>query len=352
MRTSMLFRVVLCCMVVALVVGCQTLPCTKGLKVGPVVPRENEQIVRDQLIVLVDATGSLNSARAFSFEKGLVQAFTGAMPDGKYESGINSFGGVPCNLWLKQPLAPFNRDAMVKGAASLKMLGSTTPLDRALLSLKPQITGKGGNGALLVFSDGKVCRSEPVLEACKALKAAHGGKKLCIFTVHIGPSDCGKKLMHEMADINGCGKYYDGTSLNSAAGIEGLVRDIFFGPKEVPKPAPKPAPWKLRIILFDNDSAVVAPSYDAELDEAAAIMKANPKIRVRAEGHTDSNASSEYNVKLSERRANAVKEALVKRGVDAARIEAKCYGEEKPAVPNDTKDNRHKNRRVELSAIE
>lgn len=343
---------VLCCLVLVFLTGCQTLPAVQKLSVGPVVPKENEQIVRDQLIILVDATGSVSSNRVFENEKALAEAFTDAMPDGTYLSGITSFAGVPQCKWLKVPLATFNRGAMVNGAADLKRLGSLTPLARAIRSLKPELTGKGGRGALLIFSDGRPsgCPKD-VLAACQELKAAHGDGKLCIFTVWMGTCEKGKKLMQEMATVNGCGEFYDGASLNSAAAIEGLVRRIFFGPKEVAKPAPKPAPWTLKIINFDNDSSVVAASYDAQLDEAAAIMKANPNIRVLLQGHTDSNASNKYNQGLAERRVEAVKAAFVKRGIDANRFEGKAYGEEKPAVPNDTKEHRHANRRVELSVL-
>ncbi len=96
---------------------------------------------------------------------------------------------------------------------------------------------------------------------------------------------------------------------------------------------------------------MVLPKYDAELDEAAAILKNTPCMRIRLEGHTDSNASTQYNQKLSERRVEAVKAAFVKRGTDASRFDAGAFSENKPAAPNDTKANRQLNRRVELIVI-
>ena len=90
------------------------------------------------------------------------------------------------------------------------------------------------------------------------------------------------------------------------------------------------------------------------LDEAAQILKDNPSVKVTIEGHTDSKGTDAYNQKLSERRANAVKNYLESNGVTASRLDAVGKGESDPVVPNtkpDGKDNpegRAKNRRVEL----
>lgn len=346
-----------CCAALMLFAGCQTGPGARGFSVTPMVPGPNEEIVRDHVIVLVDVTGSIGGTRLFHHEKGLARAFTEAMPDGRYESGIDSFAGVPSRDWVRQPLAPFNREEMKRGAARIQPLGSLTPLARAIRSQRAELTGKAGRGALLVFSDGKVRIPEEVLAACRELDDVYGGE-LCVYTVHVGDSERGRSLMQEMAAENGCGKYYEGASLDSAAAMDALVRDVFVGIREVPAPpvaapvpAPKPAAWKLTVINFDNDSSVVAPAYDAPLDEGAAILKENPGMRLRLEGHTDSNASDQYNQGLSERRVNAVKSTLVTRGVDGARLDTTARGEGSPVVPNDSPEHMHTNRRVELHEI-
>lgn len=343
----------LCCMALLVLAGWQPGSDANWMGVTPVVPAENEQIVRDQLIIIVDVTGSIGRFSLFDYEKDLVQAFTAAMPDGTYASGIDSFAGVSSSEWVDLRLAPFSRDRMIYGAASIEPLGSLTPLQRSILNQKLEVRGIGGRGALLIFSDGKVHHPERVLQACQDLQVVHGGQ-LCIFTVNVGTSARGAKLLQEMAAVNGCGKYYDGASLNSADAIHAMVRDIFLGPREVPPviPAPEPIVWNLHVINFPNDVSVVASSYDAPLDEAALILKNNPNLRIGLHGHTDSNATNVYNQGLSQRRVDAVKAAFVNRGVDASRLETSAHGEESPAVPNDSPDNLHKNRRVELYVIE
>lgn len=317
---------------------------------APVVPLPNEQIVRDQLIIIVDETGSIGSSKIYQFEKSLVQAFTEAMPEGTYTSGIDSFAGVSSKLWLRKPLAPFDRREMVSGADRLEPLGSLTPLARAIRSQAAEMEGIGGRGALLIFSDGKVRIPEDVLQACRDLKAIHGGE-LCIFTVQVGNSDRGRMLLQEMATVNGCGGYYVGETLEK----EALVRDIFFGPRPVAAPEPQPVArtvdWTINNIEFDNDSSVIASTYDTLLNEAVTILKENPAVRIHLEGHTDFNASDAYNQKLSERRVNAVKSALVKRNADPNRLPTDAFGELKPTVPNDSPEHLHRNRRVELTVM-
>ncbi len=115
------------------------------------------------------------------------------------------------------------------------------------------------------------------------------------------------------------------------------------------------APEKPTLILegvtFENDSAQLKPESAATLDSVAASLVASPDVRVEVQGHTDSTGSDAYNLKLSQRRAEAVRDYLVSKGVPAARLEAKGYGESQPIAKNDTGEGRARNRRVELKKL-
>jgi outer membrane protein OmpA-like peptidoglycan-associated protein len=123
-----------------------------------------------------------------------------------------------------------------------------------------------------------------------------------------------------------------------------------------PPPPPPPAPVvKRRIILrgvnFDFDRSNIRPDARPILDEAIRTLKEEPAIRVRIEGHTDSIGTEQYNLRLSQRRAEAVKQYLVQGGIAASRLEAVGLGESDPVASNDTADGRAQNRRAELEVL-
>jgi len=125
-------------------------------------------------------------------------------------------------------------------------------------------------------------------------------------------------------------------------------------PPPMAKPAPPPPPpvvkkqIVLRAVNFDFDKATLRPDAMPVLDEAVRILKAEPNTSIVVVGHTDSIGTEQYNMKLSERRANTVRDYLVKHGIAASRITAEGMGESKPVASNDTADGRAQNRRVEL----
>ncbi len=117
-------------------------------------------------------------------------------------------------------------------------------------------------------------------------------------------------------------------------------------------PPPPPAPMRKKIVLrgvnFDYDKATLQPAGRPILDEAAEILKANPDVNVEVRGFTDSRGSDAYNQRLSERRAQTVKNYLVSRGVSPSRLTTRGYGESDPVATNETEAGRAQNRRVEL----
>ena len=101
-------------------------------------------------------------------------------------------------------------------------------------------------------------------------------------------------------------------------------------------------------INFDTDSASLRPDALPEVDELFSVLKADPKLRVSIEGHTDTTGTPAHNLDLSKHRADAVMTELVKRGIAAARMTAAGFGQTKPVASNDTEIGRAQNRRVEV----
>jgi outer membrane protein OmpA-like peptidoglycan-associated protein len=101
-------------------------------------------------------------------------------------------------------------------------------------------------------------------------------------------------------------------------------------------------------VLFDTGRATLKPGADRTIDRLAQALKDNPNTKVQIEGHTDSVGGADYNLALSERRAEAVADALRFRGVPADRYEAKGLGKDFPVASNDSAEGRQQNRRVEI----
>ncbi len=101
-------------------------------------------------------------------------------------------------------------------------------------------------------------------------------------------------------------------------------------------------------LLFVVDSAVITESSNAKLKQLNELLSAYPNAKIIIEGHASSDGSMKYNQKLSERRADSVKQALVDMGVDASRLETVAYGETRPTADNKTAEGRSANRRIEF----
>ena len=123
-------------------------------------------------------------------------------------------------------------------------------------------------------------------------------------------------------------------------------------PAPAPAPAPAAAPAGKPIMTFEDvnfdfDKATLRPTAAAKIDKAVAYVK-ETEGEFELKGYADSIGSEAYNLKLSQRRADAVRNAMIKQGAPADRITAKGYGEASPAASNSTKAGRAQNRRVEL----
>ncbi len=99
---------------------------------------------------------------------------------------------------------------------------------------------------------------------------------------------------------------------------------------------------------FETGSAALAPDSRRVVENLVVIMKAYPSARGRLEGHTDNTGDAAANKQLSDARARSVRDSMVAGGIDAGRLDAAGFGQERPIASNDTEAGRAKNRRTEL----
>jgi len=101
-------------------------------------------------------------------------------------------------------------------------------------------------------------------------------------------------------------------------------------------------------VLFDFDQASLKPGAREKLAKVSGILLTYPTLHVNVEGHTDSIGTDEYNLKLSQRRADAVRDYLTSNGISSANVSALGLGKDGPVASNDTAAGRQQNRRVEM----
>lgn len=106
--------------------------------------------------------------------------------------------------------------------------------------------------------------------------------------------------------------------------------------------------FRLSNLYFEQSSTQIKPQSFAQLDKLVKTLNLNPKMKIEIMGHTDNNGDPRLNLNLSHFRATVVSNYLFNKGISANRIKAIGIGQEEPIAPNDTEENRIKNRRVEF----
>jgi len=146
--------------------------------------------------------------------------------------------------------------------------------------------------------------------------------------------------------------------------IAGITIYMYDMPETGPK-AQKPIQQKIRRasgaprfaegvtmkLLFATNSHEIDPQSYSELDEWSGFLKGEPELRIELSGHTDNVGSEEYNLELSRKRADAVAQYLIGKGIEPRRITVNGYGSTRPYVDNSTEERRRRNRRVDIKFI-
>ena len=141
-----------------------------------------------------------------------------------------------------------------------------------------------------------------------------------------------------------------GTSAGSGSGTGGASSQTRVAPVDVTGSNNVAYSNLPRIVYFDFDSYVVKDDYRPVIEANAKVLTGNRKMHMAVEGHTDDRGSSEYNLALGQRRAEAVVKSLTLLGADETQLEAVSFGKERPAVQGEDEAAWAKNRRAELAS--
>ena len=144
---------------------------------------------------------------------------------------------------------------------------------------------------------------------------------------------------------------YDGVTDTLRFALQPLPKPVVIDTPIIAIPIKVGTKVVLHNLFFATNKTQILPESEEALNELAAFMTKHDAISIRITGHTDAVGSDEANQILSEGRANAVRDELIKRGIAASRIEAEGKGESEPIADNATEEGRAKNRRVEFTII-
>ncbi len=342
-------------------VACATpQPQVAKVEAAPLKPRANEVVALDQLLVIVDASGSVPDSSLFPEERALVEAYVASVPAGRYEAGTVAFGGFERQT---TPLSPLDRSTLEANAARLEHLRGGTPIHKVLGEARDSLSSEKGRAAVVIFSDGlatdefgRAVEDERVVEAAREVASAHDGT-VCFHTVQVGDSEVGAQLLRSISEVTSCGSFRTASAAASEPQLHAFHRQVFLKSRPAPPavsaapPVAAPGdrgPWSIQ---FGLDSSSVDSRYQSEIDDVSRQLKQSPDARVVVRGHTDSSGNPDYNRALSMRRAQATRDALVQAGVAPGRIEIEGVGPDAPLMPNDTDVHRRANRRTEIEIV-
>lgn len=348
--------------------------------------------------VILDASASMAGGK-YDLARGLVGAMNQTIPSMKLMGALRTFGYVPLptrqtsDLWYG--LADYQRDEFAAGLGRVRQAVGDSPLGATLMAAAGDLTEADGDIALILFSDGE-SNDDGTMPAVEHLTALYG-ERLCIYTVHIGDDPDGKQLMWDVAMASGCGFVTNGSDIASADGMAEWVGNVFLEPvrldsdgdgvpdhldqcpdtpagvtvdddgcpfdkdgdgvydyldqcPDTPAGAHVNAVgcWVLDGVFFDFESYMIRPEMYAAIDRVVTVLEQNPNMRINIQGHTDWKGPGSYNQTLSNKRAKAVRDYLVGKGIDPGRLFAVGYGETRPVASNWTDEGRAMNRRVEF----
>jgi OOP family OmpA-OmpF porin len=322
----------------------------------------------DNFLLIQDASSTMSEIwdkRNFFYDspkielsKELLGCLNNTLPDNfDVSAGMRVFGPVGSDKGLIYGMDKYSKETFGVAVNSLGQTGGVTPIANAIAIGSNDLHGMSGNSAVILFSDGLNTEATSPVAAAAEMKEIYGDK-VCIYTVLLGNDPKGKVVMDQIADAGTCGYAIDINTIGKAQGMDKFVTDVFLA-KVMKKPAPvmkkrtpvmKKPVEKISITLlieFDFDKDVVRPDQYDDAKRIADALKKYSGANALLEGHTDSMGDDAYNMSLSRRRAESVKNYVVEKfNIRTSRISTDAYGESKPVDTNKTDEGRQKNRRV------
>jgi OOP family OmpA-OmpF porin len=343
----------------------------------------------ETFVVVLDTASSMSN----TFQEGLkierakeiIARLNRVIPQTDYRAGLMAFTAGSClsceDAMVLYGMGPYRRaefDAGLAGFKSGREINRFGPMGDAVGASRVILKGGlAGQVALIMVSSAENIFHGRAIITAQKLKGILGDR-LCIFPILVDQDVGSRQVAEELAKLGGCGFAVNADDIASPKAMADYVTRVFLAPAPaVVSIGAAPAPtvldadgdgvpdsrdkcpnspkgvrvdadgcWVPQGVYFDTDKAVIKET--AVLDEALAVLKANPSVSGEVHGHTDNTGSADHNQKLSEERAKAVRDYLIQRGIAPERIRAEGFGETRSTASNDTAAGRALNRRAEL----
>ena len=371
----------------AFLFGCQTYkagsinPNFQAMDLNSALQAGEYQQKVDNFYVILDSSGSKDETyrgnSKFAIAHDFLHRMNMTIPDMDLTAGMRNFGGTRNPFAKKTQLiygtTQYTKDGFQTALDTVKWGGGESPAEMATDASSEDMTIFKGNTAFIFVGDGEYAGNDPAA-AAKRLKDRYGDN-LCIYSVLVGSEDPASiETMKAISDAGQCGFYQSAKYLESPQAMADWVADVFLVgvQKKVVKmvgdsdgdgvtddldqcpDTPAGAPvndkgcWIIDNVEFDFNKYNIKSEFVPSLVEIADVMKNNPMLTVRIDGHTDNIGTEEYNMQLGNKRALAARQYLIDQGVAAERISTDSFGYSRPAATNATDWGRARNRRDEF----
>ncbi|MCP4109749.1 MAG: OmpA family protein [Desulfobacteraceae bacterium] len=345
----------------------------------------------DNFLVILDASGSkflpYKQQIKLKVAKDIVRRFNQRVPNRPLMGGLRRYGfeagAFTQPTAMLYGMTNYSRPDFGEALEIVTWAGGKSPLALAIDKASDDLASTVGNIALVIVSDGKIYQGDPV-QAAHRIKDRYGDR-ICIYTALVGDLPFGWDILDRVAKAGGCGYAVTSDCLIPDKNMDDWVDDIFSRgrklrcapivaggkiERDLPCPdedgdgvcdqydkcpgTPKGARvdangcWIIGKVQFDLDKYNIKRKYYSVIDEVVRVMKLNPWLKMKVEGHTCIIASEKYNLKLSHNRAVSVVDYMIKKGIESERVSVRGHSFHVPTASNKTSQGRSLNRRVEF----
>ena len=323
---------------------------TKATKVSMVKTADNFIIMYDSSSSMADKYADTDMIE-IDAEREILKEKNQSLPDLKWQAGIFTHTPGVGSLKYFATYLPVQTYDKAKFAAALKALpakpSGPTLLQGGLRGLDSVLSTLTGKTVIFLFTDGQFTEQLKFPSPAQVANELSSKYDVCFYVISSATGEKRKAVVDAVAQIKKCSRVIPFDKLLHKP--EFLTDALFKVSEQVIEQSEtidRIVGIAVNNILFDFDKADIKPDYYAELGELIIFMQENPKAHVTLAGYTDSRGTREYNMNLSQRRANAVRDYLIKFGMGRSRITLSWFGEAEPLESNMLEAGRSKNRRV------